>query len=525
MKNDDENQQGGGFLDKNTITAVVLSFLVFFGWQMYMGKKYPPKTAPTPTITKEAITTEERQDTARVVETPPSAATTKIIPHELQFASKGVAIDFMNKGFGIKKISLNEFSTRDNKPIEYDFTDSQYALMATEISGQNEFQIRQVSSSEFEGVLSRSDMSIVKSVQIDVDKYVLKTKIKIQFTEAQKLNLVNTLFAKIEKVDKTFFLPAYEHQEIFVLNSEKTSREILTLDTPAEEAKFDGVNLTAINGQYFALAAINNSNILPSVTTSSDGQLAKIAIQYQTTEAKNEFEVDYDLYFGPKSAESLISVNASLEELIDYGMFSIIGRPLLAVMKVIFSFFSNWGVAIILLTLLVKIVLLPLHLYSTKSMKKMQKIQPRLKELKEKFKNDPQRMNQETLLLMKAEKANPLSGCLPMLMQIPIFIALYSMLGKSFELYKQPFFLWVNDLSAKDPYYVLPVLAAGVFFIQQKITPTVGMDPAQAKIMMFMPLMMLLFMITVPSGLALYMFVNAVFSVVQQYVVMNEKTT
>ena len=155
----------------------------------------------------------------------------------------------------------------------------------------------------------------------------------------------------------------------------------------------------------------------------------------------------------------------------------------------------------------------------------MQNIQPRLKEIKEKYKNDPQRMNQETIQLMRSEKANPVSGCLPALLQMPIFFALYSMLGRSFELYKQPFVFWVHDLSVKDPYFVLPVLAGLVFFIQMKVTPRTSVDPAQEKVMMFMPIMIMAFTLTVPSGLALYMFVNALFSVFQQLLVTRERTT
>lgn len=531
MKYDDDNQQGGGFLDKNTIIAVVLSFLVFFGWQTYMGEKYP--TSPgtkEPIATTTAVSSAENTEPEETKTSAPDFNKTKaqavaVEPQMLEYNSENLKINFVNDGFGIQKMVLSQFSDREGQTIEYNSSSTAALLMATSINGQQNFNIKKISDNEFEGTLVSDQMLVTKRMVIDPQRYLIKTTVKVQFQQPQVLSLTNSISGQIEKVDKTLFLPAYEHQEFFVLTPEKSNREYLTLDTALAPIHYSAAQVAAFNGQYFALATINNSNLSPTAKVATDGKVGRLEVSYQTTEPKSDYEITYDFFFGPKKMELLSTISEPMEELIDYGMFSIIGRPLLAIMKVIYSFFSNWGVAIILLTILVKTVLFPLHMYSIKSMKKMQKIQPRLKELKEKYKSDPQRMNQETLLLMKTEKANPLSGCLPALMQIPIFIALYSMLGKSFELYKQPFFFWIHDLSTKDPYFVLPILAGAVFFLQQKLTPTVGMDPAQAKVMMFMPIMITAFMLTVPSGLALYMFINAVFSVFQQLIVMREKTT
>lgn len=536
MRNDEENQQGNGFFDKNTILAVVLSFMVFFGWNFYMSKKYPPKpvdqtVAQTATTNNETKATDSTAPTAEIKEASPDAAktsvpaTSQIKQQTLTYSSDKMEVDFVNEGFGIQKITLKEFSDRDNKTIQYQAGSGLELLMATKINGQQNFDIRKISDTEFEGTLVAPGMRATKRMVIDPALYLVKTTVKVQYDAAQTVQLENNIQGTIEKVDKTLFLPAYEHQELFAATPEKVHREFLALEKPLEPATYPATSIAAFNSQYFALAAINNSAIVPTVNATSDGKTGKLNVVYSTAEPKQEFDIAYDFYFGPKKTELLAVVNEHLKELVDYGMFAFIGRPLLAIMKVIYSFFQNWGIAIILLTIMVKIVLFPLHMYSIKSMKKMQKIQPRLKEIKEKYKNDPARANQETLALMKAEKANPLSGCLPALMQIPIFIALYSMLGKSFELYKQPFFLWIYDLSIKDPYFVMPILAGGVFFIQQKLTPTTGMDPAQAKVMMFMPIMITAFMLTVPSGLALYMFVNAVFSVFQQLIVTRDKTT
>lgn len=536
MKNDDENQQSNGFFDKNTITAVVLSFLVFFGWQMYMTKKYPktpakPVTAEaskettpgTGTGTTNLGTPEATQKASDLAKSP--AVAPAIVPQTLKYSSDKLEIDLVNTGFGIQKIALKEFSDRKDKMIQYDAGEGLDVLLATKIDDQNQFDIRKISDTEFEGTLVGAGMRATKRVVVDPALYLIKTTVQVQYDDAKKLKMESAITGAIEKVEKTFFLPAYEHQELFVLTPEKTNREYLNLGQGLAPVTYEGGQVVAFNSQYFALAAINRADILPSVETVSDGKTGKLNIIYKTEEPKKDYTIAYDFYFGPKKTEILATIDESLKEIVNYGMFAFIGRPLLAIMKVIFSFFQNWGIAIIILTILVKLVLFPLHMYSIKSMKKMQKIQPRLKEIKEKYKNDPQRANQETLQLMKAEKANPLSGCLPMLMQIPIFLALYSMLGQSFELYKQPFYFWIHDLSVKDPFFVMPILAGAVFFVQQKLTPTTGMDPAQAKVMMFMPVLMTAFMVTVPSGLALYMFVNAVFSVFQQLLITRDKTT
>jgi YidC/Oxa1 family membrane protein insertase len=199
-----------------------------------------------------------------------------------------------------------------------------------------------------------------------------------------------------------------------------------------------------------------------------------------------------------------------------------ISKPLVYIMKAFHSMVDNWGLAIIFLTLLVRLCVLPFNLMSMRSMKAMQKIQPKLTALREKYKEDPMTLNRETMSLMKENGANPLGGCLPMLIQIPIFFALYRVIGSSIELYQSPFFGWITDLSSHDIYYVLPVLMGITMFVQQKLTPST-MDPTQAKIMMFLPLVFSLFMLQLPSGLTLYMFVSTLFGAVQQMIIMRDK--
>jgi len=239
-------------------------------------------------------------------------------------------------------------------------------------------------------------------------------------------------------------------------------------------------------------------------------------------------ELTYLAYFGPRDLDLLAPLGHHLDKAVDFGWFDIIAKPMLAAMKFLYGLVPNYGVAIILITILIKILFWPLSQKSYKSMKRMQDLQPMVMKLREKYADDKQRLNQETMQLYKTYKVNPMGGCLPMLLQIPVFIAFYSVLGSSIELRQAPFMLWINDLAVPDrlgigftiPYVgdglpVLTLLMGASMFIQQKLTPTTG-DPTQAKIMLLMPVIFTFMFINFPSGLVLYWLVNNVLSIGQQ---------
>ena len=224
-----------------------------------------------------------------------------------------------------------------------------------------------------------------------------------------------------------------------------------------------------------------------------------------------------DVYGGPKELKYLQTVGANFEKVIGYGWISIVATPILYLLQLFYKGVHNYGVAIILLTILIKILLNPINKKSMESMKRMQILQPRLKEIREKYGNDKQKMNVETMQLFKAHKVNPMGGCLPMLLQFPIYIALYKVLWNSVELYHAHFFLFYKDLSAPDPYFIMPVILGVAMFLQTKMTPTPSADPAQQKMMMIMPVMFSVFMIFLPVGLTLYILVNTVMTILQQW--------
>ncbi len=236
----------------------------------------------------------------------------------------------------------------------------------------------------------------------------------------------------------------------------------------------------------------------------------------------------FRLYLGPKEVKELKKAGHSLVASISYGWVSFLAKPLLKGLVWLYRYTHNYGIAIIILTMVIKLLFWPLTHKSYQSMQKMKKIQPMVAQLREKYKDDREQLNQELLALYRTYKVNPMGGCLPIILQIPFFFALYRMLYSSVELRHQPFCLWINDLTAPDRLYVgvyipylegIPVLTIlmGIsMFVQQKMTPSMG-DPRQDKLMLLMPVVFTIFFVNFPSGLVLYWFVNNLLSIVQQY--------
>jgi YidC/Oxa1 family membrane protein insertase len=225
------------------------------------------------------------------------------------------------------------------------------------------------------------------------------------------------------------------------------------------------------------------------------------------------------IYIGPKLQNNLPDIAKGLNLTVDYGMFTAIAKPLFWVLNKIHALVGNWGWSIILLTFLVKMLFFKLTEKQYNSMAKMRKLQPRIKTLKERHKDNKQKFNEEMMKFYKKEKVNPMGGCLPMMVQIPVFISLYWVLMESVELRQAPFMLWLQDLSSPDPLYILPASYAIIMFFTQKLSPTPGMDAMQAKIMKFMPIGFSVLFAFFQSGLVLYMVVNAGISLIQQWVI------
>jgi YidC/Oxa1 family membrane protein insertase len=267
-----------------------------------------------------------------------------------------------------------------------------------------------------------------------------------------------------------------------------------------------------IDFNYHLFALVLKDKTITKFKSTENGQFGVEFI----TPTKN---FSADLVFTKKNYDHLVLLGDGLHLSVDFGFFAVLAVPILRGLQFIHKYIPNYGIAIILLTILIRLITFPLQYKSFKSMKKMQTIQPELQAIKEKYKDDSQKMQQETMALFKKAGANPLSGCLPLLLQMPFFFAIYRVLYSAVELVGAPFFGWIHDLSIHDPFYVLPVLMAGAMFLQQKFTPQTSVDPTQQKIMLFMPLIFGFIMKSLPAGLVLYIFVSTMVGILQQFLV------
>ena len=292
------------------------------------------------------------------------------------------------------------------------------------------------------------------------------------------------------------------------------------------------ITWVAFEGTYFMTGVIPENQTSQTLKLSAEGDLVNSLLlsPEEIIPAAGRLQYDYQVYFGPKKITTLREAGHDLERVVNFGWFDKIARPALYLLNFFYGYVGNYGIAIILVTVLIKILFWPIAQKGLKSMKNMQKIQPKMAKLKEKYKDDSARLNQEMMNLYKTYKVNPLGGCLPMILQIPVFFALYKVLLQAIELRHAPFMLWITDLSAPDrlmvgvdiPYLggipVLTLLMGGSMFLQQRMTPSPA-DPTQAKIMMFLPVIFTFMFLNFASGLVLYWLVNNLLSIAQQYVI------
>ncbi|EIN5961421.1 membrane protein insertase YidC [Vibrio cholerae] len=278
------------------------------------------------------------------------------------------------------------------------------------------------------------------------------------------------------------------------------------------------VNWVAMIQHYFASAWIPRDEPQAQLYSRVINNLGDMGIRTPNKTIANGDKAEFEatLWVGPKLQDQMAATAPNLDLVVDYGWLWFIAKPLHWLLSVIQNFVGNWGVAIICLTFIVRGAMYPLTKAQYTSMAKMRMLQPKLQAMRERIGDDRQRMSQEMMELYKKEKVNPLGGCLPILLQMPIFIALYWALMESVELRHSPFFGWIHDLSAQDPYYILPLLMGASMFVIQKMSPTTITDPIQQKIMTFMPVMFTFFFLWFPSGLVLYWLVSNIVTLIQQ---------
>lgn len=534
------------------ILFIVLSAAIMLGYQYYfmpippqppspdLGKTLQTESAFEGTMEKPGIAQKNSdeeipvfpillQDSGKDIKDFISFSVKPENDRKIEVDTEILKIIFSEKGGYIEEVTLKKFNEKEI-PIKL-FSDSYYG--AVFFSGNSE---KKVSSFSFEGpskiTISKDESRelIFKTIDegMEVEKrFLLKSS---DYAFDMFLGLRNGSDVPIGISEQIVLGPHF-----FLLGAQTDNRYIghvgpvidkggkLTRETfeKLESPKnfSSDIEWTGLESKYF-LASIKLPDKDYSAVFSPEGK-DKLIVGVQSKLLKmNPLEsvsTKYSFYIGPKYYSVL--EKKGLEKAVDFGWFGILGKPLLIALNWIYSYLGNYGLSIVIITIILKIIFLPLTQKSFTSMQKMKDIQPQIKSLRDKYKKDPKKMNEETMALYKEYGVNPMGGCLPMLFQVPVFIAFYNVLLNSVELRGAPFFWWMTDLSQKDPYYITPILMGVTMLIQQKMTPTAG-DPRQAQIMMIMPVVFTFMFMSFPIGLVIYWTMNNVLTIGQQYFMM-----
>ena len=519
------------FLDKNTLLAIVLSIIFFVGWQAYIQKNYPnlnkKKEVSGGTKNKQTNEIERQKKDTRLRKTTDLKKEKHPLPEEQTWTVffPNFSFRLSSYGMGLDHFKLNNYFDREGKNIEFNNENTNFGNFSTLLGNEIVlFSVSQISEDKFVGTARKDHYQIKKEMFFDREKYAINVKIHIESPKGSRAGQVQTLVSNKALDEKTsFFTPSYEGTEFFTINRGNEERERIDLQKKTERT-YDQAVLSSIGSLYFGVALKDQSDFIPKTSVYFNPR-QKVALAYVIHQIKGMGEttrIQYQGFAGPKKYDVLRQLDQDFVKMINYGLFGVLSKPILKLLKILHGICGNWGLAIIFLTVFIRLLLLPINISSMRSMRKVQKIQPQIAAIKEKYKDDPVKINQETMALMKREKANPLGGCLPMFLQLPVFFALYSVLGQSIELYKSPFVFWIQDLSYKDPFFILPISVGALYFIQMSYSPQ-PTDPTQAKMMKFLPVLFCFFMITVPSGLTLYFLVNTIFGIGQQFLFQREK--
>ncbi|HPD56637.1 MAG TPA: membrane protein insertase YidC [Smithellaceae bacterium] len=553
-------------MDKRTLLAIVLSVAVLLLYQMFFVKPPQPGQAPAPgTEPAKTETIAEQIVPQRVAAARKPVAGKQQPAQDVKVETPLYTAVFSTRGASLKSFKLKNYQQdcvkcaddiypaikrfifgskeqahiKSDAPVELVSIEEglphplavTFPESSVEISAEAMFEAdaaslnllnakekkRLVFSGVYDGVIK-----VEKIFIFDPEKYTIELDVK----------MYNLTGAPLVQVPKLSWHQAIDPQKDFgrydkegPVMSVGGSIERLELKK-LEKEKILGPNIlwSGFESKYFIASFIpENPSLMSAIVNRGADNLISVGItgQKEIIPGRQSAVVSYSLFLGPKQHNELKELGVGLEKAIDFGIFKWLAIPFLLFLNFLYTFIPNYGVAIIVLTILIKLIFWPLGNISYKSMKEMQKIQPKINELRQKYKNDQAKLGQETMALYRSHKINPLSGCLPILIQLPVFIGLFNALLYAIELRHSPLFFWIQDLSAKDPYYITPILMGITQFIQQKMTPTMG-DPMMAKMMLFMPVVLTIFFLNFPSGLVIYWLFNNILSIGQQFYI-NKK--
>ncbi len=521
-----------------TLIAFILSVAVLFVYYTWISPPLPP---PSPTETANPS-----QKPTSVPDRPPSSLPVALIPQKVEssvadvfFETDEIKAQFSSSTGALKNWILNQFHqgsdpTTPSIDLLNGDTDS-LALHLTLGSPSFDSEVKFVQKNS-----NQKDLLVFKGVQrnLEVTKKITLGKSNEPFTSEVVVEIVNQGEEEVilnprlwilrpqkkDEGEKGFFSflkpPPDQLSPILFLNGKLETGERWE-KLPEKVEKRGKIYWTGLTDRYFLLGLVarQEGEDISVYYGKDSADRIYTSLSYGDIVLKGGEKVQkrYSAYLGPKKRDELLKMGAYLERSVDYGWFDFVAIPILWLLIFFHKIVANWGVAIIVLTFFIKLLLHPVNVKAMRSMKEMQKIQPEMKGLREKFAGNKEKLNMEMMALFKRHKVNPMGGCLPMLLQMPIYIALYNVLFNAIELYHAPFIWFYKDLSAPDPYLISPIILGVMMALQQKLTPTASVDPAQQKMMTIMPIMFSAFMLFLPSGLVIYILVNTVMSVVQQY--------
>ena len=549
------------------LIAIVLSALIFLLWQLFFvdkdaNQQSAKKTEQPPVkeeLIKEAKPYPKEQEVAAVEKTPTSETDVSMparIPRSITVNTPFYQVQLSEKGGGFSSFILKKYRENVAKDSPLQELIPQKDSFETVLLGFAGKSLPGMDNAVYSASLDadtvniqdaaqeitftwKSDEAVVveKTYKFSPDSYLIGLDVNIK--NGSDRSIQDKLFVALKApapADKRM----YGFEGPSALINEKLE-EIKIKDIAEKNTYMGKVNWVAVQDRYFMMSVIpdqaeeeagmrlflKEGDLLEAQYLDPDGEIRP----------GTQHTYQYSLFFGPKSMKILKQAGHDLGQALNFGWFTVLAKPCVWLMNKLYNVIPNYGIAIIILTVLIKIVLWPLGSKSYKSMSEMKKIQPLMKDIREKYKNDKKKMNEEVMGLYRTYKINPLGGCLPMVVQLPVFFALYRMLYQAIELRHAPFFLWIDDLSAPDrlfhfsfsipfmePPYGIPVLTiimGATMLLQQKMSPPMG-DPTQAKMMMFMPLIFTVIFINFSSGLVLYWLVNNILSISQQYYIQKK---
>lgn len=520
-------------MDRNTITAFVLAFLLILAYQAYNTMVVPPVPPPAPqgTATNAPAATPATTPIATSQTSPADAR--PLSPTTAPSEEKTIKIEtdlysavMTTKGGTFKSIKLKNYKDIAGKNISLvsdgeglpplaigsggDFSASKADYKAT---GGDIVLDSKTNSGSVSFDYASTTYSIRRTFTFHNGKYAIDVKDEVLGLPQYEL-VLGTNFGISSEID-----PAVHTGPVALVTNKRSEYTLGDLKKP--EVLAGQLQWMAQEDKYF-FAGVVPSTPFDEMRVFAFQNSAEIALKGKPGVSM------YTLLAGPKDVQLLEKYGLNMEHIVDFGIFSFIARPIFWILKFLNNLIGNYGWSIIALTIVVRIPFIPLINKSQSSMKKMQDLQPKMREIMEKYKNDANKKNQEVMELYKKHQVSPLGGCLPMLIQIPVFIALYKVLLVAIELRQAPFIFWIKDLAFEDPLYIFPIGFGLTMFLQQKLTPTPVSDPQQemfAKITKyFMPAFLTYIFLHMASGLTLYFFVGNLLSIAQQ-VYTNSKNT